>query len=1401
MPESLTPEPSPAQALQAQALQAQALQAQALAARLAQLSPDKRALLERKLLEQGKKADAGSGRIPRREDPAAPVELSHSQELMWLLDRLSPGGNAYNSPSANRIRGPLDAEVLERALQAQIDRHEILRTRYPEIDGRPMQVVSAHEDLKLMIVDLSSDAPGIAEAEMSRLLKEAAEAPFDLQCDLLVRATLYRLADDDHVLMIVIHHIAVDGWSKGILWTELSSLYDAFSNGQANPLTSLPLQYADFAIWHRASVASSQLRAQLSYWREQLGDVPPLLELPTDRVRPDVLSHRGDHLDELLPLSSLQGLQEVAREEGATLFMAVLAAFGALLGRYSGQTEVVVGTPIAGRSRVELEELVGYFMNTLALRVDLSGDPSFRELVRRARESTLGAFANQEVPFEEVVSAVNPPRDLSRTPLFQVMLVLQNQKKSVFRPLGMDGEPVRFDRDWSKFDITLGMGERAAGLNTNWEYSTDLFDEATIRQMMSHFATLLAAVAQDPDAPLSAVVLLSEDEARHVTRDFNPAPVPIPQPHSLWDRFVAQATRTPDAVAVEGDRRAMSYDELRRTAEVAAGHLRAAGVGRGDVVGICIDHSVELVVADLAVLAAGAACLPLDPGYPQARITAVLEEARPSVVVTARASAGAVANWPTLIVEDLTSPVADSSAGSSAGEIGTAGPLDPAYVIFTSGSTGRPKGVVLPHQGLVNHADSAAELFALRPGDRVLQFASVAFDISVEEIYPTLFTGGTVVARPADLALGGPELVEWLEAKRISVLDLPTAFWHEWVGDLALRGLQLPTHLRHVTVGGEKASAATYDTWTTLAGDRVTWINTYGPTEASVIATAWAPPRDWSRTPGQDLPIGRPVRNASVYLLDQAGQPVPVGVRGELWIGGAGLATGYLGRPDLTADVFRDDPFSDTPGARMYRTGDLARHLPTGIIEFAGRVDEQIKLRGFRIEPGEIEAALAQQPEVTEALVVLHGSGGDGVLVGYVACPGVTDEALGAELRARLAQQLPPHLVPSAVVVLPALPRTPNGKVDKNALPQPEFGARTVVAPRTELERQLAAIWQEILGIDAVGVTDGFFDLGGHSLLAVRMFAVLEQRHGHRLPLAAIVATPTIEGLAAQLTALTTSDAAGTPYKALIPLQSKGSRPPLFLVHDVWGQVIGYRGIVDQIGPDQPVYGFEPVGVDGSAPMHSSIEEMASFYITEMLEVQPDGPYYLGGSCFGGDVAYEMAVQLRRQDRDVALVALLDAVPFGHGKRAAARSRRRRRAEWLRVGSLPRGERKAFVKGRLVDMRSDLYNTLWWAAAGHKLQRGEILTGRLHNVRYVQNHAAATYTAPRFDGTVTLVLPRDPNRGSDDRRLEWRNISAGVDMVEIKSEGGHRQFLHGDHVGDIARALRQAIDNVLPGRG
>ena len=1351
----------------------------------ADLSLAKRALLEKRLLAR-RAAGRREQPIPPRPQPG-PWPLSYSQELLWLLGELNPGGNAYNSPDATRLRGPLDVTALRSAVTAVVGRNEVLRTVYRVVDGAPVQVVEPAREVEVPLVDLS-DLPGPErEAETARLLKVESERPYDLAHDPVLRATLVRLAPQEHVLLVVVHHIAIDGWSKGVLWSELTAFYEAALHGTEPALEPMPLQYADWAVWHREWLAGGIAETQLEYWRRQLADPPALLDLPTDRPRPPVLSHRGDRTDRFLDADLLAGLHALARAESTTLFVVVLAAFGTLLHRVTGQSDLVVGTPLAGRNRVELERVVGYFMNTLALRMDFTGDPTFREVLRAARETTLQAFAHQDVPFERVVTEVNPDRDLSSTPLFQVMLVLQNQKRSAFGPLGLEAEPVGHERAWSKFDLTVGMGERPTGLNTAWEFATDLFDRATVERLAAGFAAAVTGVLADPDRPVSGIDLLDDAERASLAawNDTGEARPSEPGRRLLHALVAEAAARAPGASALVEGERVLSHADLDARSAALAHRLVRAGLRPGERVALALGRRAEFVVSLLAVLRAGGVCVPLDLALPAGR----LQE-----LVTVSGATHVVHLGP------LEVPVADAVVRVDLAEATPAAPPpapvpglgadSPAYLLFTSGSTGRPKPVVLTHGGLANHALAGIDLYGMRPDDRTLQFSSLAFDISVEEIFCTLVAGGTLVLRPDDLPLGGPELVQWLEDARISVLDLPTAFWHEWVHDLEVRGLVPPSTLRQVVVGGEKAVAATYATWRRLAGDDSGWVNTYGPTETSVIATAWTPPRGWLPSPGEELPIGRPVPGVRVHLLDPAGRPVPQGVRGEICIAGAGVAAGYLGDEALAAERFTAEPGT---GARMYRTGDVARMRSDGELEFAGRRDGQVKLRGYRIEPGEVESALCTHPGIGQAAVLVHGEGAAAQLVAYAAARDHTAAVTGEALRRYLLDLLPAYMVPVSVTVLTELPLTGNGKVDRAALPAPELVGGDLVAPRDEVEETLHGVWAQVLGTEAFGVHDSFFDVGGHSLLAVRMIALVEQRLGTRLPLATVLKAQTV----AELADVVRGGREPVSWDCVVPLKPDGSRPPLWCLHLLSGEVIAYRNILRYVHPDQPVYGLQSVGLDGRTPPLIRIEDMAARYISDLRRVQPHGPYLLAGLCFGGVVAYEVARQLRAQGARVALVGLVDARPFGHpatdseGNPLPAR----RKLDLVRHPGPDPTFRARYAMAKWL-----LRGTVRWWVVKALLRLRRSLPERLQDVKRLNQRASATYTAPPYDGDVT-VFRASVGKVDDlaDRRLHWRYLVSGQMRVrDVPSPGAHHlTLLKEPHVQAFVASLTEAIDEAL----
>jgi amino acid adenylation domain-containing protein len=1056
--------------------------------------------------------------VPAPRDGELP--LSFAQQRLWFLDQLEPGSALYNNPTAIRLTGALDAAALERTLAEIVRRHEALRTTFGAAEGRPVQVIAAESpEPVLHHVDLTALPSESREAEAMRLAALEARRPFDLAGGPLFRVTLYRLGETDHLAMLVMHHIVSDGWSMGVMVREIAALYSAFAGGRAegvSPLPPLPIQYADYAAWQRGWLQGEALERQVSYWRKQLAGAPPLLELPTDRPRPAVQSFRGATRWFRLPAALSRELGALSQREGVTLFMTLLAGWQALLSRYSGQTDVSVGTPIANRTRAELEGLIGFFVNTLVLRTDLSGSPSFRELLGRVRETALGAYAHQDLPFETLVEAVQPTRDLKHTPLFQVMFVLDNSPRD---PVVLDGltlAPVEAESGVSRFDMTLLATETADGLAGSVQYSTDLFDASTIDRMLGHWERLLAAVAADPARPVSSIPLLDDAERAQVVGAWNHTAAPFAAERCAHEIVAAHAALRPDAEALRFEGRSVSYGELDARANRLAHHLRSLGVEPDSLVGVCAERSPELIVALLAAMKAGGAYLPLDPAYPADRLRFMLEDAKPAVLLTTEQAGGALpaTGVPTFRLDadaHLLAALPTTTPDT------TASPESLAYVIYTSGSTGRPKGALLEHQGLANLVGAQRRLFGIEPGRRVLQFASPSFDASVWETFMALGNGATLVLAPRDVLASPEELAGVLRREAVTTVTLPPSM----LRNLSDRDL---TALDTIIVAGERCPRELVERW--APGRR--FFNAYGPTETTVCATvAQCDPSDL-RSPS----IGRPLPNVTAHVLDTAMQPVPVGVPGELWVGGVALARGYHDRPELTAERFVPDPFSDDVTARLYRTGDLVRRRADGEIEFLGRVDEQVKIRGFRIELGEVESALAAHPGVREAVALAREDApGEQRLVAYLVAADGAELSVG-ELRGFLRERLPEFMVPSVFVPVDAIPLTPNGKVDRRALPAPD-GARTdlqrpYVAPTTEAEVALAAICAELLGVERVGRDDDFFELGGHSLLATQLVARVRERFSVELPLRALFETPNVAGLARAVEAATEEGAEAT---------------------------------------------------------------------------------------------------------------------------------------------------------------------------------------------------------------------------------------------------------------------------------
>ncbi len=1044
------------------------------------LSPAKLAVLQAILAEEGLAAD----RIPRRSAGATP--LSFAQERMWFLDEMEPGSAVYAIPFALRLRGVLDRDALERSLTEIVRRHESLRTTFRSEAGSPVAVVHLPRPVVLAVDDQAA-------------LEEEGRRPFDLATGPLFRARLLLLDEDEHVLVVSMHHIVSDGWSMGVFTRELVALYGAFTRGVASPLSELEVQYGDFAAWQRERLSGERLDAELAYWTERLRGAPALLELPTDRPRPAVRSHHGASHSFTLPAPLVAELRALGQQEGATLYMVLLAAWSVLLSRYSGQQDVVVGSPIAGRTRSEVEGLIGLFVNTLALRMDHSGRPTFRGVLKQARETTLGAFQHQDLPFEKLVEALAPERSLGHSPLFQVLFSLQNTPAAPAALRGLEVEPARVGSETTKFDLSLSMVERGDEIAAALQYATDLFDAETVERMAGHLRVLLDGIVADPERRVAELPLVGAAERARVVEEWNATATEYPS-RCIHQLFEAQAARTPDAVALVSEGLTLTYSELDASANRLAHHLRGRGIGPESRVAVCLERGLDMVVALFGVLKAGGAYVPLDPDYPRDRLAHMLADSGAALLLTEDRLLDRLPAHPAVLCVDV-ERAAIAAESPAAPEIAVR-PENLAYVIYTSGSTGTPKGAMNQHGGVVNRLLWMQDAYGLGASDVVLQKTPFSFDVSVWEFFWPLAAGARLVmARP-----GGHRdpayLVETIQAESVTTLHFVPSMLEHF---LAEPGVEACTTVRRVVCSGEALPPELRTRFFTHLQAELH--NLYGPTEAAVDVSAW---ECTSRETGC-VPIGRPIANAQLYVLDAELAPVPVGVPGELFIAGIQVGRGYLARPALTAEKFIPDPF--TPGARMYRTGDRARWMANGALEYLGRVDFQVKLRGFRIELGEIEAALREQAGVREAVAVVRGGPADPRLVAYA----VGESAESARLRDALRTRLPEYMVPAAVVVLDALPLSPNGKVDRKALPDPQWRAAEdgYVAPRDETEGVLCALWSELLGAARVGVHDDFFAMGGHSLMATRLVARVREALSVELPLRAFFEAPTPARLAA----------------------------------------------------------------------------------------------------------------------------------------------------------------------------------------------------------------------------------------------------------------------------------------------
>jgi amino acid adenylation domain-containing protein len=1081
------------------------------------LTPELRGEIERRkpeilaLLRSAARDEA----IPRRSNRAS-APLSYAQRQIWVLDQLSPGNPAYNMPYGFRLRGALDVRALESALNALIERHEILRTTFAAREGEPVQIVHPALSVRIRMTDLRGRAAEERERLLQALATEESVAPFDLSRLPLMRAALFRLDALEHVLIINPHHIIADGLSMPPLLQELDAFYEAFRRGSGPPrLPALAVQYGDFAAWQRQALAEPAAAArQLEYWTQRLGGAPPVLELPRDRPRPARQSFEGSNVFFRLPAERLRELKALGAREGCTFFMTVLAAYQVLLHRYTGQAELVIGTPVAARNRRELEPLIGVLLNMVALRCDASGEPSFVQLLHRSREATLDAFSHGDLPLELLMERLRIERDPSRNPIFQA--ALQMAPSSAVRLGDLQVESFEFDLGFAQFDLTLHLYEEAdGGCRGRFEYCTALFEAQTARRLCGHFLTLLESIVRAPEDSIAALPMLGADERRQVLEEWNRTAATYPPARCVHELVEEQALQRPDALAAEQQGRQLTYRGLDEWANRVAWRLREQGAGDGARVAIFLDRSLEMLVAALAVWKAGGAYVPIDPDYPAERVRFMLQDAQAAAVLTRRALASRLPapDAPAWLLEDAAEP-ADAGPPRLARS-----PDLLAYVIYTSGSTGRPKGVAVTHAGLFNLICWHRRAYAVTPADRATQVASPAFDAWGWEVWPYLAAGASVHIPDEARRLDEGRLVRWLLEKQITLTFQPTA-----LAESALReGWPDASALRFLLTGGDRLSQRP------ARGMPFRLVNHYGPTENTVVSTCC------EVAPGEEgvaPPIGRPLPNTQAYVVDRRLQPVPVGVPGELLLGGVQVAAGYWKRPELTAEKFVADPFHPGSAARLYRSGDLVRWRPDGDIEFLGRIDTQVKIRGLRIEPGEIEACIARHPAVREVVVLAREDDpGDKRLAAYVAAPDARPE-LERELRARLRAALPQYMMPADFVVVAALPRTPHGKIDRAQLPRParreaNEGARA--RPRTPTEAMVMTAFSDVLQRADFGLDADFFDLGGHSLMAARLVARLQRESGQALALRHLFEHPSVTALAGAIDALAWRQAAAGP--------------------------------------------------------------------------------------------------------------------------------------------------------------------------------------------------------------------------------------------------------------------------------
>ncbi|MEH2193603.1 MAG: amino acid adenylation domain-containing protein [Nostoc sp.] len=1346
------------------------------------------------LLQKMKAGEFKVQTIPKRSNSDS-APLSFSQQRLWFIDQLYYGSSFYNLVGAIHLRGELNITAFQQSLNEILRRHEAWRTIFVEIDREPMQVIIAELTWDLPIVSLEHFSNKDWEAEVQKLAVEETQKSFDLTKVPLVRATLLRVNEQEHIFLLNMHHTISDGWSIGVFVQELATLYAAFTKGLPSPLPELPIQYGDFAVWQRDRLQGELLRTQLSYWKQQLGGELPVLQLPTDHQRPNVATFVGKKHYFKLSKKLTAALKKFSKQEEASLFMTLLAAFNTLLYRYTEQEDILIGTPIANRNRPEFEGMLGFFVNTLIIRTDLSNKPNFRELLSRVRDVTLSAYGHQDLPFEKLVEELRPKRDLRINPLFQVMFILQNTPMPAHEVSGLTLSPLDVDNGTAMLDILLSIVEYEQELSGFLEYNTDLFDSVTIARLVTNFQTLLESIIVEPNQQISELPLLTANERSQIVTEWNNTTKNYPQ-STLHELFEQQVQQSPHALALIDKSEHITFEQLNQRANQLAHYLQKLGVTTETRVAISLERSIEFVIGILAIFKAGGAYVPLDPNYPSNRLAFMLADCQANLLITQQKILEKLAKSDVLPTRTVCLDVHQDILAQESVEnpVSNTTPDHLAYILYTSGSTGTPKGVLGTHRGTVNGLNWLWENYPPAADEIACHKTAISFADSLWEIFSPLIQGLPAVIIPDAIVKDTRLFLETLAQCKVTRIILVPSLLRLFLESYSEQTKNL-SHLKIWITSGEAVPLDLTQTFYELMPS-AKLLNFYGLSEVSANVICC----DTSLLPEKatSVFIGRPINNTQVYVLDRHLQPTPVGVFGELYISGVPLSRGYWQRPELNQERFIDHPF--IPGSKLYKTGDLVRYLNNGELEYLGRSDNQVKIRGFRIELGEIEAAIAQHPSVQQAAVIVrnHAQGGD-YLVAYVV---TTEQNLIPSLQSYLKENLPDYMIPSALAILDALPLTPSGKVDRRSLlslddVQPNSTA-SFVSPRDHWEFTLAQIWENLLQINPIGVTANFFDLGGHSLLAARLMAQVNERFGQKLSLSALFQGATIEQLAKTIRQQFGSGS-GSP---LVAIRSSGSKNPFFCIHPAGGTIITYPNLARGLDAEQPFYALEQNPVQ-QQPEVISIEQTASDYLEAIRTVQPEGPYLLGGWCYGAIVAFEMAQQLQRQGQTISLLAVLDAIIPDSPIQPADDDD----AKYI----VRSAESIKYLFG--IDLAISYEEVLPLSPD----EQFKLLLKRLHIIsdaemqqhfcsyRLFRTHAQAMrdYVPQVYPNKITLfkakeTIPHDfqsPELYTDDPLLGWGKCSVQqIEVIEVP--GNHFSMFNDTHIQELSKELRKTINKL-----